>query len=56
MGPNEMHPRVLRELTDVVTQTLTVIFEKTWKSSEVPSDWSKGNIISIFKNRRIIES
>jgi len=37
MGPSEMHPRVLRELADVVTKLLT-IFEK---SDEVPGDWRK---------------
>ena len=41
MGPNEMHPRVLRELADVPTKLLPVIFEKTWQSGEIPGDWKK---------------
>jgi len=52
MGPDEMHPRVLRTSADVVGKALSMMFERSWQSGEVTGDWKKGNFEPIFKKGR----
>jgi len=47
--PDEMLSQALRELMGEVAKPLSIMFEKSWQSTEAPADWKKGNINLIFK-------
>ncbi|KFQ08499.1 hypothetical protein N329_01268, partial [Haliaeetus albicilla] len=49
MGPDRIHPRVLRELAEVFTKTLSIIHQQSWLTGEVPVDWRLGNVMPINK-------
>jgi len=36
VGPNGMHPKVVRELSDVIAEPLSIVFERSWRTGEVP--------------------
>jgi len=40
---------VLRELADVIAEPLSIIFERSWRTGEVPEDWRKASVTSVFK-------
>ncbi|GAB0210235.1 mitochondrial enolase superfamily member 1 [Grus japonensis] len=52
MGPDGMHPHVLRELADVVAMPCSIIFERSWRTGEVPEDWRKANVTPVFKKAK----
>ncbi|KAK4819089.1 hypothetical protein QYF61_025348 [Mycteria americana] len=51
-GPDEIHPRVLKELADVLTKPLSIIYQQSWLTGEVPPDWRLVNVTPIFKKGR----
>ncbi|XP_065516995.1 uncharacterized protein LOC136004431 [Lathamus discolor] len=53
MGPDEIHLWVLKELENEVAKPLSVIFEKSRQSGEVPDDWKKGTITPIIKKGKM---
>ena len=49
MRPNEIHSGVLREMVGGVAKLLSIMFERSWQSGEVPTDGKRRNITPIFK-------
>ena len=35
MGPDEIHPRVLRELIEVIVKLLSTMYQHSWSTREV---------------------
>jgi hypothetical protein len=48
-GPDEIGPRILKELEAVLTTPLVEIFRKSISTGEVPDEWKKANVTPIFK-------
>ncbi|GAB0183775.1 mitochondrial enolase superfamily member 1 [Grus japonensis] len=44
-----MNKHSIRELADVITKPLSIIFEKSWRTGEVLEDWRKANPTPDFK-------
>ncbi|KAK4810673.1 hypothetical protein QYF61_007473 [Mycteria americana] len=49
MGPDEIHLRVLKELAEVLTKPLSIIYQQSWLTGEVPADWRLANVTPIYK-------
>ncbi|XP_050572001.1 histone H3-like centromeric protein A [Cygnus atratus] len=52
MGPDELHPRVLRKLAEVIAKLLSTIYQRSWFSGEVPEDWRLADVTPIHKKDR----
>ncbi|XP_042332236.1 uncharacterized protein LOC121935138 [Sceloporus undulatus] len=46
---DELHPRVLKELADIISEPLEITFQNSWRTGEVSADWRRPNVVSILK-------
>jgi len=49
MGPDGIHPRVLRELAEQKAKTLSIMCKQSWLRGEVPDDWRIASVTPIYK-------
>ncbi|XP_073532281.1 general transcription factor IIH subunit 3 isoform X2 [Phyllobates terribilis] len=54
-GPDELHPRVLKEIIEEILEPLSIIFENSWRTGEVPEDWRRANVVPIFKKGKKVD-
>ncbi|XP_071892066.1 uncharacterized protein [Anas platyrhynchos] len=52
MGPDGIHPRVRRELAEELAKPLSINYQQSWLSGEVPVDWRLANMTPIYKKGR----
>ncbi|KAK4818859.1 LOW QUALITY PROTEIN: hypothetical protein QYF61_020078 [Mycteria americana] len=48
-GPDRIHPRVLKEVVDVMAGPRLIIYQRSWESGKVPADWKLACVIPIYK-------
>uniref|UniRef100_A0A452HYE6 Reverse transcriptase domain-containing protein n=1 Tax=Gopherus agassizii TaxID=38772 RepID=A0A452HYE6_9SAUR len=51
-GPDNLHPRILKELAHEIASPLARIFNESVNSGVVPYDWRIANVVPIFKKGR----
>ena len=49
VGPDGLHPRVLRKLAGVIAELFSAIYQRCWLSGEVPVDWRLADVTPIYK-------
>ena len=49
LGPDELHPRVLKELATELGPVFAHLFQQSIDTGEIPKKWSLANICPLFK-------
>lgn len=48
-GPDDIHPRVLREVKEGVVLPLCLIFQKSLSTGTLPTSWKEANVTALYK-------
>jgi len=49
VGLDGIPSRVLKDLAEVLTKPLSIIYQWSWLTREVPADWRLANVMAIYK-------
>ena len=49
LGPDELHPRVLKELANELGPVVSHLFQQCLDTDEIPKEWLLANICPLFK-------
>ena len=48
-GPDGIHPMILKQCAEELALPLSIIFQESFDTAQLPSDWKSANISSIYK-------
>ena len=48
-GPDEIHPRLLIELVDIVCKPIALLLNKSMETGKLPDDWKRAHVSPIYK-------
>ena len=49
LGPDDIHPRILHELADILSAPITILFNRSIQGEELPDDWKLQFVSPIYK-------
>ena len=51
MGPDNCHPRLLKETADSIKEPINIIFNNTFKEGTLPDEWKDAHVTAIYKKK-----
>ena len=48
-GPDDIHPQLLSELADIISEPITLLLNSSIKSGRIPNGWKSANVVPVFK-------
>ena len=48
-GPDSVHPRILKEASDIISKPLSIIFRESLNIGHLPEEWKTAHVTAIFK-------
>lgn len=48
-GPDDIHPRIMKALSDVIAEPLAMLFDMSLRQSRLPRDWKDAIISPVYK-------
>ena len=51
MGPDNCHPKLLKEAAEFLSEPLSDIINKSFENGEIPMAWKEANVTALYKNK-----